>query len=1022
MSTAELLGDLPLLAGLDSNVRDLVIDSFVEESYAFGEEIVRQGDEPDGFYLVVSGRARVLRDEHGMEVPLAQLGVGDTFGEAGLLDGERREATVRASSPTTVQRLEPALFRAIVRRSPEVAAGVAAQARARRLQPLLRSHPLFAALADDALGRLAGELREQTAEAGTVIITEGDPAGPLFLIVHGRARVTSGSLGDLNFLRAGDVFGELSLLTGAPRAATVEAVSDVRLAVLDPEVHARFEADHPELQARVAERKAIYQRGPATHVPIDFAEDVQPAPDDTNDTTDAAHTTDGLGAPATSGRRGRRSRHHVPHVRQLDEMDCGAACVTMVTESFGYHIDRSHIRDVVGTSVDGTTLAGITRGARAIGLEVQPLKASKDRLDELPLPAIAHWKGKHWLVVDEVTPTRVHVADPAAGPQWKSRDEFVEHWTGFTALVGPTPALAAAPADRARFGWLVPFVRPHRRAISLVVVLALVAATLQMFVPVVTGRIVDSVVGQKDYGALFALIGGLLALQVVALGAGLLQARVVTRVAAQVDTEALAHIASRMLRLPLSYFESRRSGDIERRLDGVRQVREFASQRLIPSIGNLGRVVAAVVLMGFLSPPLMALWLVTLPIYVVIVRIGTRRVRPAYEAEEEGSAQYRSRQLDAIRGVETVKSMGVEDGVRGRMLRDADELTARGLIADRVAINYGGAVTFTTFVLLVVFLFVASLEVMAGNLSVGDLVAFNSLVLLASAPVLALLDLTDQWQLMTVLMARLSDILEREPEQADGDETLRPVPSLEGRVSLTNVGFGYPEGSGDPILKGITLEVDPGTTVAIVGRSGAGKSTLLKCIAGLLEASEGVIAFDSVDLRGLRWRELRRRIGLVPQTPYVFDDTLARNIAFGEDVPDMNAVRSAAEIANANDFIERLPLGYDTHVGDGGMRLSGGEAQRVAIARSIYHRPPVLLLDEATSALDTEAERTVNENVKRLLEARTAFVVAHRLSTVRDADLIIVLEQGRIAELGTHDELLTRGGLYVHLYGQQLSD
>jgi ATP-binding cassette subfamily B protein len=872
-------------------------------------------------------------------------------------------------------------------------------------------------LPDDALARLAGELREETAEAGTVIITEGEPSGPLFLIVHGRARVTSGSLGDLNFLRAGDVFGELSLLTGAPRAATVEAVSDVRLAVLDPEVQARFEADHPELRARVAERRAIYQRKPATHVPIDFAEELGREPSEATETTPA---TEVLVEP--SGRRGRRSRRHVPHIRQLDEMDCGAACVTMVTEAFGHHIDRSHVRDVVGTSVDGTTLAGITRGARAIGLEVEPLKASKDRIDDLRLPAIVQWNAKHWIVLDEVTPTRVHVADPASGPQWIPRDEFIEHWTGFTALVAPTPALADAPADRARFGWLLPFMRPHRRAISLVVLLALIAATLQMFVPVVTGRVVDSVVTQKDYAALFALIGGLLALQVVALGAGLVQARVVTKVAAQVDTEALDHIASRMLRLPLSYFESRRSGDIERRLDGVRQVREFASQRLIPSIGNLGRVVAAVVLMGILSLPLMALWLVTLPIYVLIVRVGSRRVRPAYEAEEEGSAQYRSRQLDAIRGVETVKSMGVEDGVRGRMLRDADELTARVLRADRVAINYGGAVTFTTFVLLVVFLFVGALQVMAGNLSVGQLVAFNSLVLLASAPVLALLDLTDQWQLMTVLMARLRDILEREPEQDDEDGNLRSVPSLEGRVSLTNVGFRYPESGGDPILREITLDVAPGTTVAIVGRSGAGKSTLLKCIAGLLEASDGVIAFDSVDLRELRWRELRRRIGLVPQNPYVFDDTLARNIAFGEDVPDMDAVRSAAEIANANEFIERLPLGYDTHVGDGGMRLSGGEAQRIAIARSIYHRPPVLLMDEATSALDTEAERTVNDNVRRLLEARTAFVVAHRLSTVRDADLIIVLEQGRIAELGTHDELLARAGLYFHLYGQQLSD
>jgi len=246
------------------------------------------------------------------------------------------------------------------------------------------------------------------------------------------------------------------------------------------------------------------------------------------------------------------------------------------------------------------------------------------------------------------------------------------------------------------------------------------------------------------------------------------------------------------------------------------------------------------------------------------------------------------------------------------------------------------------------------------------------------------------------------------------------VPTLEGRVRFQNLSFRYGGPGSADILHDVTFEVAAGTTVAIVGRSGSGKTTLIKCLAGLLAPTNGTILYDGVDLERLDHRDLRRQIGFVLQENYLFDDTIAANIALGGDAPDMDRVRWAARLAAAHGFIQRLPLSYETKVGESGLLLSGGQRQRIAIARAVYHRPPILVFDEATSSLDTESERAVKENLDQLLEGRTSFVIAHRLSTIRNADVIVVLERGKVAEQGTHDELMERRGLYYYLTSQQL--
>ena len=310
--------------------------------------------------------------------------------------------------------------------------------------------------------------------------------------------------------------------------------------------------------------------------------------------------------------------------------------------------------------------------------------------------------------------------------------------------------------------------------------------------------------------------------------------------------------------------------------------------------------------------------------------------------------------------------------------------------------------------------------VIDGTLSIGSFVAFNSLVAMSVGPVMAALGLWDELQVSAVLLDRLSDIFETEPEQGADHSGLKPVPSLAGRVELRGVGFQYGGPEAPHILSGISLDVPAGRSVAIVGRSGGGKTTLIKCLAGLLEPTEGTVLFDGVDMRSLDYRDLRRHIGVVLQQNYMFDGTILGNIAFGDPEPQRDRAVWAAKLANAHDFIRQLPLGYETRIGESGLLLSGGQQQRIGIARALYIDPPVLIFDEATSALDTESEHAIQENMARLLSGRTTFIIAHRLSTIRHADLIVVVEKGEIAERGTHDELMNRRGLYFYMCSQQI--
>lgn len=710
-----------------------------------------------------------------------------------------------------------------------------------------------------------------------------------------------------------------------------------------------------------------------------------------------------------------------PQVLQLDEMDCGAASLAIVCRYFGRRVPLSRVRDLVNAAVDGTSMLGIVRGAELLGLAVRATKVSKSRLDTMPLPAIVHFEGNHWLVLYDVDHKRVRVSDPAVGRRRISRSAFVANWSGHAAFFAPTEAFVTAPTETPRSRWLWDFFRPYRRALITAVVLAMVAAAAGMVIPVMTRYVIDSVVEDRDPQLLTVLVFAMFGALVVAMLVSLVQQVILSRTAVKVDRGSLDVVSGKLLLLPMSYFNARRTGDIKRRLDGLRQIRQHFMHQGVVGLAAATQLLTALVTMCAFSWRLALLFLATTPLYALLMWYSQAKLRPTYDALEDAWGKYQSCQIDSIRGIETVKAMGAEASLRRSLMCQFDKLSGNLYRADLTKMTYEAFLQLVSFLSLTLFLWVGAVQVLAGQLTIGELVSFNALVLLANGPILAILGLWDELQYSSILLGRLNDILDQEPEQGEDSSALAPVPSLTGQIRFQRMSFRYPGPSQTPVLDEIDFEVEPGTRVAIVGRSGSGKTTLIKCLSGLLVPTDGTISYDGRDIAGLDVRQLRRHVGVVLQENHMFDATIAENVAFGVDRPNRERVAWAAQVADAAGFIERLPFGYDTRIGETGLLLSGGQRQRIAIARAIYHGPPVLIFDEATSGLDSESEGAVKENLGQLLAGRTSFVIAHRLSTVRDADVILVLEGGRLVERGTHDELFARRGLYYYLCAQQLA-
>ena len=1003
-----------------------------EEHFEFGDVIVRQDDPADSFYLLTHGRARALKVKpDGEEIPLGSLKPGDSFGEAALSDGGMRSATVRCSTAVDVLRIDRKDFLDLVEKVPDLKRYVEMTGRSRALQSFLYQFSNFGRLPAPALRSMIDNLQPLGVAKGNLIIRQGDEAGPMFVIEKGRARAFAGVNGkerNLAFYREGDFFGELSILNGSPRAASVEAFTDCQLLALDPEAVKDLRARFPDFEKLLSERLAVYKAKTEARIPLDFTSEMLPAEAQKTDKVeldkDQPETAEGAEDPFVDEtgkfrKRGQRVRK-MEHIEQIDEMDCGAASLGMICRHFGRKVSLARIRQLCHTATDGTSLKALCRAASELGLAARALKVSLRNLNLMPLPAIVHWEGNHWIVLYDVEPDFVRVADPAMGLRKIPRREFEAKWTGYAALFDYTTAFEHAPESKPALAWIVPFLARFKVILLQVLGLAVAVSVLQLMFPVFTQMVVDRVIVENDIGLLKTILLGMFAAIIFVQLSTLAQEYLLAFAAVRLDTSILDFLSRKLLSLPMTYFTSRRTGDIQRRLDGARQVRQFAVGQGIGALLALIYLVGSLALMMVYSPILTLAFLATTPLYAGLMVFSVKVLRPLFAGVEESQGKYSSHQIDAIKGIEAVKAASAESAFRDAMLNEFLSVSKKLFKASFIVMSYDSFLNTIGLLSTAIFLWVGATQVIHGNLSVGGFVAFSSLTAMAYGGILRTLGVWDSMQLASVLLNRLNDIFEQEPEQGHDRTRLVPVHSLEGRIELKNVSFKYGGPESPNILQNINLELAPGKMVALVGRSGCGKTTLIKLIAGLLEPTAGTIMFDNVDLKALNYRDVRRHIGMVLQENHMFNETIARNIAFGDPEPDLDRVLAAAQAAASHEFIMRLPLGYETKIGESGLALSGGQKQRIAIARAIYNNPPVLIFDEATSALDTESERAIQENLGRLMTGRTTIVIAHRLSTVRESHTIVVLEKGSVAEVGNHEELMEQRGLYYYLSSQQM--
>ena len=849
----------------------------------------------------------------------------------------------------------------------------------------------------------------------------------LYIILAGKVRLLDQDDEPIESLGVGQYFGEYTFFGGEALATyTARAGVNVQLWFLPLTVLNTLAHKYPTIQQqlwatvqlRCGESNPLGDdRSTEPFQPVATLAPIELPPDRSSRKISKAYFPNPV---QTAGHLWQQVTRRYPYFAQQSASDCGAACLVMVSSYWGKKFSVNRLRDLAKVDRNGSSLKGLSAAAESVGFTSRPVKISLDLLAQQQLPTIVHWEGKHYVVVYAITGTEVIVADPAIGQRTLSHQEFLQGWVGYALILQPSALLKAAEEATTPFWQFFELLKPHRVVVIEIFVASFFIQIFGLITPLFTQVILDRVVVQKSELTLITVAIGLFIFSMFRVAMMGLRQYLLDHTSNKLGLALIVAFIRHTMRLPLSFFESRYVGDIMSRVQENQKIQKFLSGEATTILLDLIMVFVYLGLMFWYSWQMALLSLLIVPPFLFLALISTPFLRRTSREIFNAYAEENSYLIQALTGIKTVKASAVEQSVRWKWEELFYKAIKAGfggeMIGNRLqifsnAIEAGITSTMLCF---------GAYQVIQGQLTIGQLVAFNMLLGNIIQPFQRLTVLWNQLQEVVIAMERINDVLDAEPEEDLQLQARQSLPPLQGHIRFENVTFRYhPEGD-ENILENLSFEIKPGQMVALVGRSGSGKTTISKLALGLYPPTDGRILVDGYDLANLSLGSLRQQAGVVDQDTFMFGGTIRENISLSQPGASLDQVMEVAELAGADEFICKLPMGYETQIGEGGGSLSGGQRQRLAIARALMGNPPLLIMDEATSHLDPESERIIQQNLGTILQGRTTLVIAHRLSTIRAADQILVLDRGILIEQGTHNQLIAKRGHYYYFNQQQL--